>query len=75
MGKLDERVRSRLAAGHTGAATTVGVREIGLELLDFPCGVLGDTDADEVFLASGERRWRSRNRNRNLHIRAIESPV
>ena len=59
MGELDERVRSLLGLGETGAATTLVVRELGPELLGFLSGVLGDSDADEVFSALSERLWRS----------------
>ncbi|HEY0481953.1 MAG TPA: sigma-70 family RNA polymerase sigma factor [Kofleriaceae bacterium] len=59
MREYDERVRSLLAAGETGAAVTLALRELGPEVLGFLSGVLGDADADEVFSALSERLWRS----------------
>jgi RNA polymerase sigma-70 factor (ECF subfamily) len=59
MRELDERVRSLLEAGETGAAATLALRELGPELLGFLSGVLGDSDADEVFQTLSERLWRS----------------
>jgi RNA polymerase sigma-70 factor (ECF subfamily) len=59
MREFDERVRSLLAAGETGAAVTLALRELGPEVLGFLSGVLGDADADEVFSALSERLWRS----------------
>lgn len=57
--ELNERVRSYLAAGETGAAATLVLREVGPEILGFLSGVLGDADADEVFADLSERLWRS----------------
>jgi RNA polymerase sigma-70 factor (ECF subfamily) len=59
MTELDERVRSHLAVGETGAAATLALREFGPEILGFLSGVLGDADADEVFSDLSERLWRS----------------
>lgn len=59
MSEFDKRVRSLLAAGETGPAATLVLRELGPELLGFLSGVLGDTDGDEVFSAVSERLWRS----------------
>ncbi|TMQ13799.1 MAG: sigma-70 family RNA polymerase sigma factor [Deltaproteobacteria bacterium] len=59
MSDFDNRVRSLLTAGETGAAATLVLRELGPEILGFLSGVLGDTDADEVFSALSERLWRS----------------
>jgi RNA polymerase sigma-70 factor, ECF subfamily len=59
MGEFDERVRSLLAVGETGAAATLALREFGPEILGFLSGVLGDADADEVFAGLSERLWRS----------------
>ena len=60
MSEFDERIRSLLAAGEIGQATTLALRELGPELLGFLSGVLGnDDDADEVFSAWSERLWRS----------------
>ena len=59
MTELDERVRSYLAIGETGAAATLALREFGPEILGFLSGVLGDADADEVFSGLSERLWRS----------------
>ena len=59
MREFDGRVRSLLAAGETGAAVTLVLRELGPEVLGFLSGVLGDTDADEVFSVLSERLWRS----------------
>lgn len=56
---LDERVRALLAAGDTAGATTIVLRELGPELFGFLTGVLGDSDADEVFSALSVRLWRS----------------
>src|SRR5262245_37427168 len=59
MCELDERVRCRLRAGDTGAATTLVLRELGPEVLGFLSGVLADADADEVFSSLSERLWKS----------------
>lgn len=59
MNELDGRVRSLLAAGDTGAAATLVLRELGPEVLGFLSGVLGDADADEVYSALSERLWKS----------------
>lgn len=59
MSDFDKRVRALLAAGQTGAAATLVLRELGPEILGFLSGVLGDTDADEVYSALSERLWRS----------------
>ena len=59
MTEFDKRVRSLLAAGETGTAATLVLRELGPEILGFLSGVLGDADADEVFSALSERLWRS----------------
>jgi RNA polymerase sigma-70 factor (ECF subfamily) len=59
MSEFDERIRSLLAAGDIGQATTVALRELGPEILGFLSGVLGDDDADEVFSSLSERLWRS----------------
>jgi RNA polymerase sigma-70 factor (ECF subfamily) len=59
MTEFDKRVRSLLAEGETGAAATLVLRELGPEIVGFLSGVLGDTDADEVFSALSERLWRS----------------
>jgi len=59
MGELDERVRLHLAAGEVGEATTLVLRELGAEVYGFLCGVLGDSDADEVFSALSVRLWQS----------------
>jgi RNA polymerase sigma-70 factor (ECF subfamily) len=59
MSSLDEQVRSLLAAGETGQATTLVLRDLGPELLGFLSGVLTDADADEVFSSLSERLWRS----------------
>jgi RNA polymerase sigma-70 factor (ECF subfamily) len=59
MSELDDRVRSLLAAGDTGGAATLVLRELGPEVLGFLSGVLGDADADEVFSALSERLWKS----------------
>src|SRR4051794_189853 len=59
MSELDGRVRSLLAAGDTGGAATLALRELGPEVLGFLSGVLGDADADEVYSAWSERLWRS----------------
>ena len=56
---LDERARGLLAAGDTGGATTIVLRELGPELFGFLTGVLGDSDADEVFARLSVRLWRS----------------
>lgn len=58
-GSLDERARGLLAAGDTGSATTVVLRELGPELFGFLTGVLGDSDADEVFSRLSVRLWKS----------------
>jgi RNA polymerase sigma-70 factor, ECF subfamily len=57
--ELDNQVRLLLAAGETDAAATVVLRKLGPEILGFLSGVLGDSDADEVFSAWSERLWRS----------------
>lgn len=59
MTEFDKRVRSFLAAGDTGRATELVLRELGAELLGFLCGVLPEADADEVFSALSVRLWRS----------------
>jgi RNA polymerase sigma-70 factor (ECF subfamily) len=59
MWEFEEQVRSLLSTGETGVATTLVLRELGPELLGFLSGVLGDTDADEVFSTLSERLWRS----------------
>jgi RNA polymerase sigma-70 factor, ECF subfamily len=59
MSEFDERIRSLLAAGDLGQATTLALRELGPEILGFLSGVLGDDDADEVFSSLSERLWRS----------------
>lgn len=59
MSELDGRVRSLLAAGDTGGAATLVLRELGPEVLGFLSGVLGDADADEVYSALSERLWKS----------------
>ena len=51
MSEFDKRVRSLLAAGKTGTATTLVLRALGPEVLGFFSGVLGDADGDEVFSA------------------------
>ncbi len=56
---LEERARGLLAAGDTGSATTVVLRELGPELFGFLTGVLGDSDADEVFSRLSVRLWKS----------------
>jgi RNA polymerase sigma-70 factor (ECF subfamily) len=59
MTALDERIRGLLAAGDTGEAATLALRELGPEVLGFLSGVLGDADADEVYSTWSERLWRS----------------
>src|ERR1041384_5430313 len=59
MSELDGRVRSLLAAGDTSGAATLVLRELGLEVLGFLSGVLGDADADEVYSALSERLWKT----------------
>jgi RNA polymerase sigma-70 factor (ECF subfamily) len=59
MVELDEQVRSLLALGERGKATTLVLQELGPEILGFLSGALGDNDADEVFSAFSERLWRS----------------
>jgi RNA polymerase sigma-70 factor (ECF subfamily) len=59
MSEFDERIRSLLAAGDIGQATTLALRELGPEILGFLSGVLGNDDADEVFSTLSERLWRS----------------
>ena len=57
--EFDERVRSLLAAGEINTATALVLRVLGPEILSFLSGVLGKSDADEVFSALCERLWRS----------------
>ena len=59
MSDFDKQVRSLLDTGQTGPAATLVLRMLGPEILGFLSGVLGDTDADEVFSALSERLWRS----------------
>jgi RNA polymerase sigma-70 factor (ECF subfamily) len=59
MGEFDKRVRSLLAAGERGTATTLVLRELGPEILGFLSGVLTDAEADDVFSELSERVWRS----------------
>lgn len=59
MSDFDKQVRSLLDAGQTGPAATLVLRVLGPEILGFLSGVLGDTDADEVFSTMSERLWRS----------------
>ncbi|HET9627784.1 MAG TPA: sigma-70 family RNA polymerase sigma factor [Kofleriaceae bacterium] len=63
MSELDERIRSLLAAGDIGQATTIALRQIGPEILGFLTGVLNNSNeqADEVFSTFMERLWRSLN--------------
>lgn len=56
---LDERVHALLAAERIGEATTVALRELGPEVFGFLAGVLGDSDADEVFSGLSMRLWKS----------------
>lgn len=56
---LEDRIRSLLATGRIGDATTQALRELGPEILGFLSGVLGDDDGDEVFSAFSERLWQS----------------
>lgn len=59
MHELDERLRIHLVAGEIGKATTLVLRELGPEVYGFLCGVLGDSDADEVYSSLSERLWHS----------------
>jgi RNA polymerase sigma-70 factor (ECF subfamily) len=56
---LDERVHALLAASKIEQATTVTLRELGPEVFGFLAGVLGDSDADEVFSGLSVRLWKS----------------
>jgi RNA polymerase sigma-70 factor (ECF subfamily) len=62
MSELDEQIRSLLAAGDIGEATTIALRTLGPEILGFLSVALGNNDdADEVFATLSERLWRSLN--------------
>jgi RNA polymerase sigma factor (sigma-70 family) len=59
MGEFDQQVCSLLAAGETKSAVILVLRTLGPEILGFLCGVLPETDADEVFSEFSERlcKW------------------
>lgn len=59
---LDERVHALLAAGQVGPATELALRVLGPEVFGFLAGVLGDSDADEVFSGLSVRLWSSLDR-------------
>jgi RNA polymerase sigma-70 factor (ECF subfamily) len=59
--RLDEQIRSLLAVGDLHGATTLALTELGPEILGFLSGVLGISDADDVFSIFSERLWRSLN--------------
>ncbi len=57
--KIDERVRSLLAAGDTAGAATVAIRGHGPAILRYLRSVLGDEDdAREAFSQFAENLWR-----------------
>ncbi len=58
-GELDRRIAELLAAGETSRAATVALRTLGPEVFGFLAGVLGQSDAEEVFSAFSERLWKS----------------
>ncbi|HEU4536624.1 MAG TPA: sigma-70 family RNA polymerase sigma factor [Polyangiaceae bacterium] len=60
MSGLDGRVRALLEAGDALGAVGFALRALGPEVFGFVVGVLGkDADADEVFVVTSERLWRS----------------
>jgi RNA polymerase sigma-70 factor (ECF subfamily) len=56
---LDREVAAHLADGDTARAATVALRALGPEIFGFLLGVVGRSDAEEVFSAFSERLWRS----------------
>ena len=59
MAEIDDEVRALLKDGDVSGATTVVIRKLGPEVLGFLCGVVGDSDGNEVFSPWSVRLWRS----------------